>query len=84
MNSETIVIEISPKKGRAIRHHGVSPHQPKGGQHFDLPENMPEKTDLEQLLRELLDDAHKRIRLLEAQIEQLRSALLKVESGEEE
>ena len=82
MNSETSVIAISPKKRSASRHHGVLPHSLIGGQQPDLPEYMPKKPDLDQLLRELLDESHKQIRLLEAQIKRMRSALIKAKLGE--
>ena len=90
MNSETSVIAISPKKRSAGRRHGVLPHSSIGGQQPDLPEYqqpdlpeyMPKKPDLDQLLRELLDESHKQIRLLEAQIKRMRSALIKAKLGE--
>ena len=81
MNSETNVIQISPNMRRATRHHAVSPHRFKGVQRLDLPENLPEKSDQDQILRELLDDSHKRIRLLEAQIKRIWSALIEAKNS---
>lgn len=81
MNSESNVIQISPNMRRAPRHHEVSALRFKGVQRPDLPENLPEKSDQEQILRELLDNSHKRIRLLEAQIKRMRSALVEATIG---
>ena len=76
MNFETNVTQISPNVRRAPRHHEGSPLRIKGVHRLDLPENLPEESDQEQILRELLDDSHKRIRLLEAHVKRLRSALI--------
>jgi len=83
VNSETNVIQISPKMRGAMRHHAKLSHRFKGVRQLDLPANLPEKFAQERILRELLDESHKRIRLLEAQIERLGSALIEATTGRE-
>ncbi len=84
VNSEANVIEFIPNVRGAMRHDAVSPHRFKGVQRLDFPENLPEKSVQEQTLRELLDDSHRRIRLLEAQIKRMRIALIEATIGGED
>ena len=85
MNSGKVVIEAGSGKPRTI-HRGTEPvHRATVDQHSKLPEeNPPEMSEREKLLRELLDESHERIRVLEAQMARLRSALIKAKLGEEE
>jgi len=76
VNSATNVIELSPYRRGSMHPSVASVHHMKGRRQTDLAENLPEASEQEHILRELLDDSHRRIRELEAQLERMRSALI--------
>ena len=81
MNSATNVIELSPYRRGSLRPNAASVHHMKGRRQGEFAGNRPEASEQEQILRELLDTSHRRIRLLEAQVKRMRSALIEAKNS---